>query len=90
MKRFVQLKLAKYAKRVLRRERPEIIGITGSVGKSSAKQAIGAVLAGKFQVRVSPKNYNTELGLPLSVLDLPSGGRSAWRWAGIMSKAWYR
>jgi len=90
MKKFVQSRLAAMAKMVLSRETPEIIGITGSVGKSSAKQAIGAVLGAKFSVRVSPKNYNTELGLPLSVLDLPSGGRSAWAWASILSRGCFR
>jgi UDP-N-acetylmuramoyl-tripeptide--D-alanyl-D-alanine ligase len=90
MKKFVQARLAIYAKRVLKREKPEIIAITGSVGKSSAKQAIGAVLATKFQIGISPKNYNTELGLPLAVLGLPSGGRSAFRWAGILARGWSR
>ncbi len=90
MKKFVQRRLAVLAKKVLRREAPEIIGITGSVGKSSAKQAIGAVLRSKFEVGVSPKNYNTELGLPLAVLGLPSGGRSAWRWASILLRGWWR
>ncbi len=90
MKKFVQRRLAVLARKILRREAPEIIGITGSVGKSSAKQAIGAVLQAKFEVRVSPKNYNTELGLPLAVLGLPSGGRSAWQWLSILCRGWWR
>jgi len=90
MKKFVQARLAVQAKRLLRRQKPEIIGITGSVGKSSAKQAIGAVLGAKFNVGVSPKNYNTELGLPLAVLRLPSGDRSAWRWFWILARGCFR
>lgn len=89
MKSFVQKKLAAYAKRVLEREKPEIIGVTGSVGKSSTKQAIAAVLEGKFNLRVSSKNYNTEFGLPLTVLDLPTG-TNAWQWLIILKKAWWR
>ena len=80
--------LAGYAKAVLQRERPQIVGITGSVGKSSAKEAVAVVLAKRFRVRASVKNYNTEIGLPLTVLGLPSGGGSAFTWLGILWKAW--
>ncbi len=88
MRKFVESSLANAAKAVIAREKPEIIGITGSVGKSSAKEAIGAVLGKRFRVRSSPKNFNTEIGLPLSVLDLPTGGKSAFAWLGILCKAW--
>jgi UDP-N-acetylmuramoyl-tripeptide--D-alanyl-D-alanine ligase len=88
MRKFVESSLANAAKAVIAREKPEIIGITGSVGKSSAKEAISAVLGKRFRVRSSPKNFNTEIGLPLSVLDLPTGGKSALAWLGILLKAW--
>jgi len=45
-----------------------IIGITGSVGKSSTKELIAGVLGTKLRVLKSPKSYNNEYGLPLSVL----------------------
>jgi UDP-N-acetylmuramoyl-tripeptide--D-alanyl-D-alanine ligase len=80
--------LASFAKKTLANHRPQIVGVTGSVGKSSAKEAIGAVLGTRFQVRTSPKNFNTEIGLPLTVLDLPTGGKSAVRWLGILWKGW--
>lgn len=56
-----------------RRERMDVqvIGITGSVGKTSAKEAIASVLAQKFRVYKSPGNLNTEIGLPLSLLEAP-------------------
>jgi UDP-N-acetylmuramoyl-tripeptide--D-alanyl-D-alanine ligase len=87
MKAYVQRKLASYAKRVLQREKPEVIGITGSVGKSSAKQAVAAVLERKFHVRPSPKNYNTEFGVPLTVLDLPAA-KGSLGWLGVLKRAW--
>ncbi len=90
MKKFVEKKLARDARRLLKRTQPEIIGITGSVGKSSAKQAVAAVLGGKFRVGASPKNFNTELGLPLAILELPNGGHSVWRWLKIFKKAAWR
>lgn len=54
--------------RYLAKHRPKIIAITGSNGKTSAKEAIYAVLKNKYKVRKSEKNYNTEIGAPLSVL----------------------
>lgn len=46
-----------------------VIGITGSVGKTSAKEAIAAVLAERGTVYRSPGSYNNEVGLPLSILE---------------------
>ena len=65
--------------RVLRKFQPDIIGITGSVGKTSAKDAIYEVLRTKFHVGKSVKSYNDELGLPLSILGTaPSGSILVW------------
>ena len=50
------------------RYRPFIIGVTGSVGKTSAKEAIYSVLKDKFKTRRNIKNYNNEIGVPLTVL----------------------
>ena len=49
-----------------------VVGVTGSVGKTSAKEAIAAVLAQRFRVYRSPGNYNNEIGLPLSLLEAPA------------------
>lgn len=84
MRKFLEKRLAAQARRLLRRAHPEIVAITGSVGKSSAKQAVAAVLARLGSVLVSPKNFNTEIGVPLTILRLPAGGRSPWRWLGIL------
>src|SRR5437016_5795796 len=48
--------------------RPGIVGVTGSVGKTSTKLAIQAVLGKSRRVRVSPGNLNNDLGLPLAIL----------------------
>ncbi|MBI4457826.1 hypothetical protein HY633_02585 [Candidatus Uhrbacteria bacterium] len=87
MKKLIASCLTSCAKKVLAREQPLVIGVTGSVGKSSAKEALGTVLRGKFDVRVSPKNYNNELGLPLAILGLPSGGKSPFRWLSVLAGA---
>src|SRR3989344_2401083 len=59
-------------KAALMRHKPRVIGITGSVGKSSAKELIARVLSKRFAVRESPKSYNSEIGLALSILGLPT------------------
>jgi len=47
----------------------DVIGITGSVGKTSAKESIAAVLAERGTVHRSKGSYNNEIGLPLSILE---------------------
>jgi UDP-N-acetylmuramoyl-tripeptide--D-alanyl-D-alanine ligase len=46
-----------------------VVGITGSVGKTSVKDVCRAILP--MRVHVSPENYNTDIGLPLAVLGAP-------------------
>ncbi len=48
-----------------------VVGITGSVGKTSLKELTWAVLASRFVVGKSQGNYNTAIGLPLSFLRSP-------------------
>lgn len=45
-----------------------VVGITGSVGKTSTKEFIAAVLGEKYQVLKTQGNYNNELGVPLTLL----------------------
>lgn len=66
--------LRKEAQIVLWRFQPVIIGVTGSVGKTSAKEAIRAVLEARYRVWASPKSYNSDIGLPLTIL----GENTAW------------
>jgi UDP-N-acetylmuramoyl-tripeptide--D-alanyl-D-alanine ligase len=49
---------------------PHVIGITGSIGKSSTKEVVGAVAGASFRVTRSAKSFNNEVGLPLSVLEI--------------------
>ena len=45
----------------------KVIGITGSVGKTSTKEMIAAILSQKFKVLKTEGNYNNEIGLPLTI-----------------------
>ena len=71
---------------VLKKYNPKIIGITGSVGKTSAKEAVFSVLVVKFRVRKNEKNYNNEIGLPLTIIGSESGGRSFGGWIKVFFK----
>ncbi len=48
----------------------KIIGITGSVGKTSTKEMIASVLSEKFHVLKTEGNYNNEIGMPLTILKI--------------------
>ena len=83
MKKILQKILRYLAKRVIKKYQPIIIGITGSVGKSSAKEAVYTVLKNYFDLRRSLKNYNNEVGLPLTILGRLSPGKSLNGWLRV-------
>jgi len=87
MKKIIQLKLKFLAKMILARYKPKVIGITGSVGKTSAKNAIFMVVSSKFNARASQKNYNNEIGVPLTIIGSSSAGRSVFGWIKIFVSA---
>ncbi len=68
------------ARVLLMRTRPHIIGITGSVGKTSTKDAIYTVIKQKVHARKSEKSFNSEIGVPLTILGLPNGWSNPFRW----------
>lgn len=68
------------AKLLLRRKNPTIIAIAGSVGKTSTKDAIYAAIKDSVPARKSQKSYNSEIGVPLTILGLPTGWDSPIRW----------
>ncbi len=50
-----------------------VVGITGSVGKTTTTRLVAAVLSRSYETRASPENFNNEIGLPLSMLRLETG-----------------
>lgn len=48
----------------------KVVGITGSVGKTSTKEVIASVLSQKYSVLKTEGNYNNEIGLPLTIFNI--------------------
>ena len=73
------------AQAVLRRHHPLVIGITGNVGKTSAREAIYAVLSSKVTVwrGLPDKNYNNQIGVPLVILNAIHHGKNPIGWLGV-------
>ena len=86
-KKLLQLKLKILSKIILAKYKPEIIGITGSLGKTSARDAIAAVLSSKFNIRSSIKNYNNEIGLPLTIIGTQIPKNFIFGWSKVIFKA---
>ncbi len=66
--RILRYVLKTLARLTIWRFRPGIVGVTGSVGKTSTKLAIAAVLSSDRSVRWSKANLNNDFGLPLTIL----------------------
>ena len=79
-KSILQKILAILARAIIRKYRPVVVGVTGSVGKTSARLAIYAVLKKKFSARTAEKNYNNEIGVALTILGMPHYGRNVFGW----------
>jgi UDP-N-acetylmuramoyl-tripeptide--D-alanyl-D-alanine ligase len=60
--------------RHLRKRVPEkLVGITGSVGKTTTKELLAAMLGARYRVARTPGNLNNLYGFPLSLLNVPDG-----------------
>ncbi len=74
---------------VLWKYKPKIVAITGTVGKTSTKDAVYAVVSGISYVRKSEKSYNSEIGLPLTILGVPNGWNNPLIWfLNILKGLW--
>ncbi len=71
---------------VLAKYKPKIVAITGSVGKTSTKDAVYAVVSGVSYVRKSEKSYNSQIGLPLTILGCPNGWNNPLVWISNIFK----
>jgi len=79
-RKFIQHILKYLTKLILWRYKPLIIGVTGSVGKTSTKEAIYTVLKNKFRVERNVFNLNTEIGMPLTIIRGKDAKRNIFLW----------
>jgi len=74
---------------VLWKYKPKVIAITGSVGKTSTKDAVYGIISKISYVRKSEKSYNSEIGLPLTILGCPNGWNNPYVWLkNILKGLW--
>lgn len=74
---------------VLFKYKPKIVAITGSVGKTSTKDAVYAVFSKITYVRKSEKSFNSEIGLPLTILGIPNGWSNPFTWlSNVLKGLW--
>ncbi len=89
LKKIIIFLLQKEAHAMLRRHEPSIVAVTGSVGKTTTKDAIFTALAAVTTVRKSEKSFNSEIGVPLTVLGLANGWNNPFVWIkNLLFGAW--
>lgn len=74
------------ARLALWRFNPRIIMVTGSVGKTSTKDAVFTALSGSVFVRKSEKGFNSDIGVPLTVLGLKNGWSNLAVWVQNLAR----
>lgn len=85
IKKIIVYILTLEARLVLMRHKPFIIGITGSVGKTSTKEVVAAVVSQKYITRKSKKSFNSpDFGVALTILNEDTAWGSILGWLGVM------
>lgn len=84
------------AQTVLWRHHPIVVAMTGSVGKTTTRDMIAHVLGASMDVRVPAKNFNNEIGVPLTIIGARQPVRGvgdmcavSWRWARTLCARTY-
>ena len=84
-KRLLQKILGFITKKIVGKYQPKVVAITGSVGKTSTKNAISLLLKKYFTLWETSGNLNTEFGVPLTFIGKKEGGGSSiWEWIKII------
>jgi UDP-N-acetylmuramoyl-tripeptide--D-alanyl-D-alanine ligase len=78
------------SKVILKRFNPRIIAITGSVGKTTTKDVSYSALKKSIHVRKNEKSFNSEIGVPLTILGLPNGWSNPRIWINNVIKGFLR
>lgn len=88
MKKLGRILVEKYlkfiTKIVLWRHKPMVVSVAGTTNKTFIKNQIIKEFSENGNVRGNPRSFNTEIGLPLAILFLPSGYSSIFKWCDIL------
>ena len=84
LKKIIIYKITTLARLVLLKYKPKIVAVTGNVGKTSTKDAIYTVLSSEFFVRKSEKSFNSDIGVPLTILGCHNGWSNPILWIKII------
>ncbi len=79
--------LAVLARGIVRKYKPTIVMVTGSVGKTSTKDAVAAALGEQYYLRASEKSYNSEFGVPLTIIGARNPWENATAWIKVIQEA---
>jgi len=79
--------LAVLARGIVKKYQPTIVMVTGSVGKTSTKDAVAAALSERYFLRASEKSYNSEFGVPLTIIGARNPWENATAWLKVIQEA---
>lgn len=90
MHRIILFLLAFFARAIIRRHHPYVIGITGTIGKTTLSTNIAHLLRAHYGDRailLSPYHYNGEYGLPLTIIGAKTWWKNLFLWIGVFLRA---
>ena len=79
--------LASLSRAIIRKHKPTVVMITGSVGKTSTKDAVAAALSEKFYLRKSDKSFNSDFGVPLTIIGAKNPWANPIAWIRVFQEA---
>src|SRR5687767_12997068 len=88
MKQLIVKIVEGYAVKLLKKFKPKIVAVTGSVGKTSTKLAIATVLSERYRVMAHYGSYNTPIAVPMAMFNIkvPTKLRSPFAWLKVFSQ----
>lgn len=86
-KQFIRRALERKVRKYLKKHKPLLVLVTGSVGKTSTKAALATVLSEKYRVRAHAGNYNTHFSVPTALMgvEYPNNPHSVSEWRAVFA-----